>query len=280
MKATGLFFEELPVISDRGVRHTNPICEKLGEEAYAIDGKKIEFPVRVRESRMLMNAFLVDAGIARQMLAGIGVQVVELWPGKAILQLIGVDYRENDLGDYNEGAINFVVTAPGEPKPFPFLGAMAGVARGTLSNFVYRMPVDQEFTTHAGRFIWGFPKWVTRIDIDFDQERAHCSVIDEGELVYSIHAKTGGSAEQKESLSASIAVRGRQAWKTLGTRSGKGVTFRLGGTEPTIGESHPLSTQLRLLGLPKRPLFSVSVARLEMSFGTPEGVDIGNPFRT
>ena len=280
MKATGLFFEELPVISDRGVRHTNPICEKLGEEAYAIDGKKIEFPVRVRESRMLMNAFLVDAGIARQMLAGTGIQVVDLWPGKAILQLIGVDYRENDLGDYNEGAINFVVTAPGEPKPFPILGAVAGVARGTLSNFVYRMPVDQEFTTHAGRFIWGFPKWVTRIDIDFDQERAHCSVIDEGELVYSIQAKTGGSAEQKESLSASIAVRGRQAWKTLGTRSGKGVTFRLGGAEPTIGESHPLSTQLRLLGLPKRPLFSVSVARLEMSFGTPEGVDIGNPFRT
>ena len=34
--------------------------------------------------------------------------------GKAIMLLLLVDYKVNDLGDYNEGAISFVVTTPGQ----------------------------------------------------------------------------------------------------------------------------------------------------------------------
>ena len=158
MKFTGAIFEEPPVSSDQGDRHTNDVCSKNTDGSYTIDGKEITFPVVVSDAAMLMNAFLVDAGAAQSLLAGTGFRVVELFPGKAILQLLAVDYKENDLGDYNEGAIILPVLTPGERKPFPFIGAVKRMGDGSLGNFVYRMPVDQEFTTHAGRFIWGFPK--------------------------------------------------------------------------------------------------------------------------
>lgn len=283
MKTTGTCFEEPPVTSDMDGNHhskvTNDVCEKIDADHYLIDGERIGFPVVVADASMLMNAYLVDAKVAQEIISDSGFRVLELYPGKALLQLLFVDYRDNELGDYNEGAIIFPVITPGERKPFPFFGALKRMISGSVGNFVYRMPVDQAFTTHAGRFIWGFPKWVSHIDIAFGDKRAHGSFIDEGELVYSIAAKAGGTATAKEQRAASLAIRDNKAWKTYGYSAGSGVTFALGGEMPTIGDRHPLALELRALGLPKKPLFSVSIKNAAMSFAGPESVEIGQPFR-
>ena len=278
MKASGAIFEEQSVHSDRGDRFTNDICSKNSASNYTIDGKEISFPVIVSDASMLMNGFLVNAKAAQAMLEGPGFRVVEMFPGKAILQLLAIDYKENHLGNYNEGAIIFPVLTPGEKKPFPFFGALRRMGNGTLGNFVYRMPVDQEFTTHAGRFIWGFPKWVSRIDIEFGPNVARGTFSDEDELVYSIAAKTSGNSASKEQRAASLAIRDGKAWKTYGTNSNSGLTFSLGGETPKIGDSHPLAKELRTLGLPKKPMFTVSVESTRMTFGQPESVELGAPF--
>ena len=278
MKPTGAIFDEPPVTSNKGDRLTNDVCSKNSDGSYTIDGQEISFPVVVSDAAMLMNAFLVRAEAAQSMLAGTGFRVVELFPGRALLQLLAVDYRENDLGDYNEGAIILPVLTPGESKPLPFFGAVKRVMDGSLGNFVYRMPVDQEFTTHAGRFIWGFPKWVSRVDIAFGAREARGTFIDEGELVYAITARTGGNSSPREQRAASLAIRDGKAWKTYGSNKSTGLTFSLGGEAPDIGDKHPLAMELRSLGLPKKPLFTVSVQHTRMTFGKPEVVDIGAPF--
>jgi hypothetical protein len=278
MKLTGAIFDEPAVHSDKGDRFTNDICSKNSESDYTIDGKDISFPVVVSDASMLMNGFLVNAKAAQAMLEGTGFRVVEVVPGKAILQLLAVDYKQNDLGDYNEGAILLPALTPGEKKPFPLFGALKRMGDGSLGNFVYRMPVDQEFTTHAGRYIWGFPKWMSRIDIEFGEKLARGTFIDEDELVYSIQAKTGGDNTPKEQRAASLAIRDGRAWKTYGTNNSSGVTFALGGAVPEIGDRHPLALELRALGLPKKPVFTVSVKHTNMTFGQPESCDIGTPF--
>ncbi|MEH6592167.1 MAG: acetoacetate decarboxylase family protein [Halioglobus sp.] len=283
MKTTGAIFEEPAVTTETDgqecARHTDQLCQKLDSENYVIDSHPIDFPVVVADASMLMNAFLVDTAVAQNVIKDSGFRVIELFPGKAILQLLFVDYRDNDLGDYNEGAIIFPVLTPGEKKPFPFFGALKRMATGSAGNFVYRMPVDQEFTTHAGRYIWGFPKWVAKIDIAFDDDRATGSFYDEGELVYSLAAKAGGTSKAKEQRAASLAIRNGKAWKTYGTTAGNGVTFSVGGEMPDIGESHPLALELRALGLPKKPMFTVSIKNTSMTFSGPESVEIGQSFR-
>jgi Acetoacetate decarboxylase (ADC) len=283
MKTTACVFDEPPVTSEVGgkpvERYTNEVCQKIDDNNYLIDGHAIDFPVIVADASMLMNAFLVDASVAQSMINDSGFRVLELFPGKAILQLLFVDYRQNELGDYNEGAIIFPVLTPGERKPFPFFGALKRMATGAVGNFVYRMPVDQEFTTHAGRFIWGFPKWVARVDIEFGEKQAEGTFFDEGELVYGLSAKAGGTGKAKEQRAASLAIRDGKAWKTFGTNTGSGVTFALGGRMPTIGDSHPLALQLRSLGLPKKPVFTVSMKNTALTFAGPESVEIGKPFK-
>ena len=279
MKTTGSVFEERAV--KRGSddeRETNQCCQKVDDNNFLIDEKLISLPMTVDDASMMMNAFLVDSQVAQKVIADSGFRVVELFPGKAILQLLCVDYRINPLGDYNEGAIIFPVLTPGETKPFPFFGALKRFASNSISNYVYRMPVDQEFTTHAGRFIWGFPKWQAQVDFDFGGKRAVGTFVDEGLHVYTIAAKTGGKTKVSEQRAPSLAVRDGKAWRTYGTSSGSGLTFSLGGEMPVIGDEHPLAMELRAMGLPKKPMFTVSMKNTRMVFGAAESVVIGEAF--
>lgn len=258
--------------------NTDAVCEKLSDSRYRIDGREVSLPVLVNNAAMLMNIYTVDSKKAQALIADTGFRVVELWPGKALMQLLAVDYRENDLGDYNEAAIVFPVLTPGESRPLPLLGGLLRVLRGKLGNYVYRMPVNQSFTTHAGRYIWGFPKWVTEVDIAFTDQRAQGRFSDDGELVFAIAAKTGGRTKAPAQAAPSLAVRAGKAWRTIGTTEGEGLRFSLGGEMPEIGERHPLAKTLRALGLPKKPLCSVSMAKAIMHFDKPETVEIGQPF--
>ncbi|MFT5887774.1 MAG: hypothetical protein ACI9BO_000587 [Zhongshania sp.] len=279
MQDTGILCQEQGVPGPNGAEITDQLCSSSAPGQYIINGQDVSLPVTVKAAAMLMNVFLVDSKKAQALIANSGFKVVELFPGKALMQLLGVDYQQNDLGDYNEAAIVFPVTTPGESRPLPVIGAMWRMMRGQLANYVYRMPVNQGFTTHAGRFIWGFPKWVTEVDIQFKDDTASAEFCDDGELVFAISANAGGKAQAKPQAAPSVAIRNGQAWKTIGITEGEGLTFSRKVNVPQIGRSHPLALVLRNLGLPKKPLFSIAIRRAKMHFDGPETVAIGQPFQ-
>ncbi len=279
MRETGVLFDESAVPNGDQLETTDAVCSRLAADRYLIAGREIGFPVRVGAASMLLNTFIVNADHAATMIRGSGFRPLTLWPGKALLQLLAVDYRQNDLGDYNEGAIIFPVLTPGQ-KILPLIGPMIGMARGSIGNFIYRMPVNQPLTTHAGRYIWGFPKWVTGMEIEFGERAASGCFSDDGQLVYRIRAAADGKGAIRDQRLPSLAIRSGKAWKTYGVSNADGVTFRLGGAVPEIGDSHPLALELRALGLPKKPLFTVSARKMQMEFSGPEAVSVGQPFRT
>jgi hypothetical protein len=279
MQDTGILCQEQSVPGPNGAEITDQLCSSSAPGQYIINGQDVSLPVTVKAAAMLMNVFLVDSKKAQALIADSGFKVVELFPGKALMQLLGVDYQQNDLGDYNEAAIVFPVTTPGEFRPLPVIGTMWRMMRGQLANYVYRMPVNQDFTTHAGRFIWGFPKWVTEVNIQFKDDTASAEFCDDGELVFAISANNGGKAQAKPQTAPSVAIRNGQAWKTIGITEGEGLTFSRKVNVPQIGTSHPLALVLRNLGLPKKPLFSIAIRRAKMHFDGPETVAIGQPFQ-
>ncbi len=247
---------------------TDSICEKVSDALYRIDGQDVTLPVKVRKAANSFASFLVNAKAAQAWIAPSGLEVIEILPGKAIMQLVGVDYQENDLGDYNEAGISFYVREPGTKKGLPFFGALRSLMKGEATSYIHRLPVDQPFTMHAGRYIWGYPKWMSDIDIEHNDEYFSTRWSDQGKLVFSFRAKAGGKAEMKNQQQPSFGFRNGTLYKTVGVANGSGVKFALGGEAPTLGD-HPIADELRKLGLPKKPLFSGSVAELVMDFEAP-----------
>ncbi|MGI9284198.1 MAG: acetoacetate decarboxylase family protein [Pseudomonadales bacterium] len=248
---------------------TNAICEKKSDTLYIIDGQEVTFPVEVKKAANAFATFLVDAKAAQEWIKDTGLEAIEIFPGMAILQLVGVDYQENDLGDYNEAGVSFYVCPPGVKKGLPFFGAIRSFMKGDAISYIHLLPVDQPFTMHAGRYIWGYPKWVAQIDIEESNGFFETRFCDEGKHVFSFRCKSGGTSTISNQEQPSFGYRGGKLYKTVGIANGKGVKFSLGGEAPVLGD-HPIADELRKLGLPKKPIFSGTVADLFMEFDSAE----------
>ena len=225
-------------------------------DAYVIQGRTVTLPAIVRDASSGNAIFLVPSAAA-QPLVGDAFEVVDVAPGQTQFILGFVDYRDNDLGDYNEVMMIFMVRPRGKPTE----------PEGT---FIYKLPVNQSFTCDAGCTIWGFPKSVEQIDIEYAADHATCSLVMGGQLVFTLtvpRSIADDAAPEMEMitytyLDGPTAVRFTTGGPTAVAAGGDGVVLTLG--------SHPLADELRRLGLPSAPLMSTWIEHMHGSFGTPQ----------
>lgn len=241
-------------------------------ESYEIQGQQVTFPVNVRDASGAIAGFLVSSKVANR-LVGDAFEVVDFLPGRTIMMLGCIDYKDNDLGDYNEVAINFFVRQKGASKGIPWLGAwLAMMGKGeSLSSYSWKMPVNQSFTRDAGAIIWGFPKTVERIDFDYSNEGRLRGYLEmDGKKVFEIDLPCVGDKDRPASPMKGYtyiegvphSVSSTTTSSQMGAGGGKDVEITLG--------DHPIADELRALGLPKKPLMTTWVGKMVMEFGPPE----------
>jgi hypothetical protein len=230
-----------------------------------IQGRRIEYPVTVRDAASASATFVVDAEAARAMLPAPDLDVIEILPGRALFSLACIDYVDNDLGDYNEVSLAFFVRPRSAPRGVPWAGAMLDFLRGRVSTFIFWLPVDQAFTREAGESMWGFPKTIEQIDFDHAGPRAACTLSAGGRHVLTFAMPRGGSRTLPANAMTTYT---RMAGRTFATRfeSGStGVGFARSGVELQLGD-HPMAERLRGLGLPKKPLMAVWMEHMQATF--------------
>ena len=232
---------------------------------YDIHGQRVELPCIVRDAQSATATWLVPARAAQALLPGPELQVAEVLPGRGLLSIACIDYRDNDLGDYNEVSIALFVRRRGEGPAIPFLGTALDMMRGTLPTHILHLPVNQSFTCEAGRRIWGFPKTVDHIDFDTSGERARCIWSQDGTNVLELSLPKGGAKSFPEQTLTTYSYIDGVLYETPFVSSADDLGVRLGGAELVLG-SHPVADQLRTLGLPKRALMSMWMGKMRGSF--------------
>jgi len=223
---------------------------------YVIQGRTVPMPAVVRDASTGNAIFLVPAVVA-QRLVGDGYTVVEMMPGQAQLVLGFVDYRDNDLGDYNEVLIVFMVRPAGQPD----------ACEGT---FIYKLPVNQSFTCEAGCTIWGFPKSVERIAIQYAADHATCRLEMDGQHVFSLtvpRARAEAAAAPDLEMTTYTYLNGGSDVRFT---TGGPVTVSPGpdGVVLDLG-THPIAGELRELGLPAPAMMSTWTEHMHGSFDAP-----------
>jgi hypothetical protein len=240
--------------------------------SYAVEGRRVALPVEVRDARCGSASFLVPAAAARRLMAQPALELAEPFPGRALLSIAGIEYRDNDLGTYNELAIAFLVRQ-GDRRPLPLIGTTLDFMRGRLAAYIHRLPVTTAFSCAAGRDIWGFPKFVADVAFTDEQNRRTCTLKVDGDLVLSLTLRRGGRFRFRDARLDAVAVHGLQ--RTPFVSSGTGVGFRLGGATLTLG-THSLADELRALGLPRRALTTSWIEHMRATFHAPVPVARGS----
>jgi hypothetical protein len=232
---------------------------------YLIQGRTVTMPCVVRDACSASATWLVSSRAAQALLPGSELEIAEILPGRGLLSIACIDYRDNDLGDYNEVSIAFFVRKRGDRKGIPYAGAAFDMMRGLLPTHIIHLPVNQSFACEAGQTIWGFPKTVDEIDFDTSGDRARCVWDKDGQNVLKLSLPTGGKRDFPEQTLCTYSYIDGVLHRTPFVSSAEGLGVQLGGAEIELG-AHPIADELRSLGLPKPALMSLWMGKMKGRF--------------
>ena len=235
---------------------------------YAIQDQTVGFPVEVRDATSGAATFLVPSAAAARLIPD-AFEIAEVLPGRGICSLAMVDYKDNDLGDYNEMAIGFMAVPKGVRPTLPYLGTILDLVKGRLASHITHMPVDQSFTRDAGAMIWGYPKTVQEIDIEYLDGQARARLVYDRQHALTLTLPRGGQRTVPESSITTLSLIEGIPHRTLATQRIEGMGIQLGGAKVELGTGI-IADELRSLGLPKRALMSIWMEHMEARFGPPE----------
>lgn len=137
-------------------------------DSFQIQGRTVTFPIEVGLARMANAVYTVPAEAVAGLIDDPAFRPTVDDHGAASVVIGFVDYVENDLGDYNE--IMWALMAEAADGSHP----------GT---YIWRLPVDQEFTREAGVRMLGLPKTVESITIERDATSATATLAVDGQMV-------------------------------------------------------------------------------------------------
>lgn len=205
-----------------------------------IQGREICFPMEVAEMNAATLLFSVPIEAAERLLPGHRFELAEVAPDTAQLIIAACDYRRNPWGDYNE--LNF-----------GFLARPVGASGDMIGSFVYRMPVNQQFTCEAGNQVMGFPKTVEALDADYTDDTVSFRLAMGGRLAIVVTVPRVEPLGLPDRIDAdSYSYLDGIAYSTpLSMDMGTGVIDPEAVTI-VLGDG-PLADELRSLGLPRAP---------------------------
>jgi hypothetical protein len=228
---------------------------------HLVQGREVRIPVVVRDAAAMSAMFPVRTADVRALLPTPRLHPVELWPGWAICVRAAIEYKDNDLGTYNEVGVNFLVTY-GPDRPWPLLGFVTASRQGTLGAYVHRLPVN-EFWRRRPRH--SLSATVDTIIAQRRRRSADPLVRADGAHVLTLGAQRGGTRTLAEIPQDAYAWRDGMLFKTPSRMSSGEVGFHLGGATLELG-THPMADELRRLGFPRRALSTTWFGRWRATF--------------
>src|SRR5437588_533942 len=114
----------------------------MSAPVYTIEEQTVVLPVRIRDAASVYASFLVPASAVKRLLPA-DLTPLQTIPGRATCTIVGVDYRDGDLGTYHEVGVCFLLRPRHRRGP-----DLVAMMRNQAPAYIYRLPRG---THRAGR---------------------------------------------------------------------------------------------------------------------------------
>ncbi|MEW5736750.1 MAG: acetoacetate decarboxylase family protein [Thermodesulfobacteriota bacterium] len=179
---------------------------------------------------------------------------VEIYPGRCLAAVSAFEYRETDIGPYNEFSVATLVTRG--KRGLPGLTALSQLLRNEMHVYILTLPVDSELACRGGRDLSGYPKFLADFEWSDHDRFSSCRISVNGKLLARMRGKKLPTSQ------------GRVLHSVLYTRFNNyllnanlyidqrrfGQSFDRGSAEIEIGDGHELCELLEDLKLGARPI--------------------------
>jgi hypothetical protein len=230
-----------------------------GSREYTVQGRILRFPVHLREGLHGSACFHIPVHLARRLVPP-ELEPVDVAYGNTRVELFFLDHRASDLGAYHHAGVVVWSRPSGRTDHEP-------------GYFFSLEVVDQYFSWEAGRVMWGYPKVMGQVNIEYGNGRVTGRLDLNGQHVFTLTVPRQGEESTEEVPWATYTFHHGVLLKTIFVRGSRGETvdFNARAVDLILGD-HPMAQTLRTIGLPKVPFFIRWAERMWGHWQTPQAV--------
>lgn len=241
----------------------------LSRTAVRIGNHDLAVPFFVQDASAMTAVFPAHLGALRRLMPDPRFVPARLTPGLGIVAITGFEYRETDVGPYNEIAISVVLNDPPFGMNVPGRALFAQHRRRQYHVFIHRLPVTTEIAAIGGEYC-AFPKFVADIGFSESSRERTSTLMDGDGCVLTLHGPKI-STTRSEELQAFVHLwmdRQPQCVEFRMNAVRFGETVRPGAAWVELADSHPIAVELATVLASRSALCYRHVDRLQaIEFG-------------
>ncbi len=112
---------------------------------------------------------------------------VEVFPGRCLITISAFEYRNSDIGPYNEFSVAVIVKH--KRKPLPLLPVITSMIKNRFEVFIIRLPVTSERARRGGVDLGGYPKFLADIEFSKSRDATTCTLSHKKNNIITIKGK-------------------------------------------------------------------------------------------
>jgi hypothetical protein len=218
--------------------------EQIRQIPFEEEGHHFCNPAFYYETTTVTAVFLTPLKQVRKRLPSPLMKPLRMTPWHALTAITAFEYRDTDVGPYNEVSVAFPVT----------LGRSAGVffgAQRALTEpmaYVYHLPVTTEIARYGGVAFYGFPKFIADIEFMRENDWIHCHLAADGKDIFTLSARQLETQPAERSLTHALTVKDGRILRceVIGNPRRAGMSRKAGDVRLELGD-HPIAEDLREL---------------------------------
>ncbi|MEW5944908.1 MAG: acetoacetate decarboxylase family protein [bacterium] len=219
------------------------------------EGGKAKFPIFYREASSVTALFPASMSGLRRIMPGREFHPLPVLPGVGALAVTAFNYRDTDIGPYNEVSISVPISY-GAPPLLPAAGLLAALRRGEFHVYIHHLPVTTKIALDGGVIVYNYPKFLSEIAFEEAGDHVFVKLEQEGRFILSM--KVGklpaGAGRRFRFLTYPVKEGRAQVAPVLFNAGRMGVSFSGGAAELELGGEHPVAVETKKLLLRRRPL--------------------------
>ncbi len=255
----------------------SPFFEGVTQSEVTIAGQAAKVPIFYYDGTAMQAVFAARLGALRRLMPDPRFCPARLAPGLGAVAITCFEYRDTDIGPYNELAISVVLNEPWFLPNLPGMALISSLRRRQLHAWVHHLPVTTEIARAGGVDFYNYPKFIAGIDFDESEERRTCRLSEGAEHILTLSGRriAAPRSEQFQLFSHLWMDRQPQGSEFKINASQMGVSLSPAAATLQLGERHPIARELAGLIAWNRPIQYQYMPRFEGILYGPEHLSLG-----
>ncbi len=225
----------------------SPFFEGVKQVDLKIDEHDVKLPIFYYDGSAMTTMFPAKLSGLRKFLPDRRFNPARLAPGVGVVGITCFEYRDTDIGPYNELAIAIPLNVPHFRPNFPGRALIETQLSGQVHAFVHHLPVTTEIALDAGKRLWNYPKFVAGIDFTETDRQRVCKLSEGEEHILTVSCDHIKARRPSDTQVFSHLWHERQPqmseFKLHAAASGE--TAKPGRAQLELGNAHPIARELR-----------------------------------